>query len=57
MTDPQNPNESGQEVARKIAENTGPAEQPMQPPKLTPDEQMALYEEHLKETDWGHQPC
>jgi hypothetical protein len=25
--------------------------------KLTPDEQMALYEEHLKETDWGHQPC
>ena len=25
--------------------------------KLTPDEQMALYEEDLKESDWGHQPC
>jgi hypothetical protein len=24
---------------------------------LTPEEQMALYEENLKETDWGHQPC
>ncbi len=26
-------------------------------PKLTPEEQMALYEKDLKETDWGHQPC
>ena len=25
--------------------------------ELTPDEQMALYEEHLKDTDWGHRPC
>lgn len=25
--------------------------------ELTPEEQMALYEESLKETDWGHQPC
>ncbi len=25
--------------------------------KLTPEEQMALYEESLKEDDWGHQPC
>ena len=25
--------------------------------KLTPEEQMALYEEDLKESDWGHQPC
>ena len=25
--------------------------------KLTPEEQMALYEKELKETDWGHQPC
>jgi len=24
---------------------------------LTPEEQMALYEKHLKENDWGHQPC
>ena len=26
-------------------------------PELTPEEQMALYEEDLKENDWGHQPC
>ena len=25
--------------------------------KLSPEEQMALYEEDLKESDWGHQPC
>ena len=25
--------------------------------KLTPEEQMALYEKQLKEDDWGHQPC
>jgi hypothetical protein len=25
--------------------------------KLTPEEQMALYEKSLKEDDWGHQPC
>lgn len=25
--------------------------------KLTPEEQMALYENDLKENDWGHQPC
>ena len=26
-------------------------------PVLTPEEQMALFEQELKETDWGHQPC
>jgi hypothetical protein len=25
--------------------------------QLTPEEQMALYEQDLKEKDWGHQPC
>jgi hypothetical protein len=25
--------------------------------KLSPEEQMALYEKELKENDWGHQPC
>jgi hypothetical protein len=25
--------------------------------KLTPEEQMALFEKELKEDDWGHQPC
>lgn len=27
------------------------------PKELTPEEQLALYEEQLKEEDWGHQPC
>jgi hypothetical protein len=26
-------------------------------PALSPEEQMARFEEALKETDWGHQPC
>ena len=25
--------------------------------QLTPEEQMARFEEDLKEHDWGHQPC
>ena len=25
--------------------------------ELTPEEQMELYENDLKENDWGHQPC
>ena len=25
--------------------------------KLTPEEQMELFEKHLKENDWGHRPC
>ena len=30
----------------------------LSPPKeLSPEEQMALYEDDLKENDWGHQPC
>jgi hypothetical protein len=28
-----------------------------EPKPLTAAEQMALYEEKLKEEDWGHQPC
>jgi len=31
------------------------ADQPK--PELTEDEQMAAYEEDLKNSDWGHQPC
>lgn len=39
---------------------TSPAPAPdvaMPPNQLTPEEQMALFEQELKETDWGHQPC
>ena len=27
------------------------------PNQLSPEEQLAAYEEQLKEEDWGHQPC
>ena len=31
---------------------------PAKPPgELSAEEQMAHYEEALKESDWGHQPC
>ena len=26
-------------------------------PRLSKEDQMAAYEEYLKENDWGHQPC
>ena len=52
---------------KKSAKNEGTVPAPpsvsAQSPKekdlkdLTPEEQMALYEEDLKENDWGHQPC
>ena len=40
-------------------EPTEPTEPPTDKPKpeLTEDEQMAAYEEDLKNSDWGHQPC
>ncbi len=34
-----------------------PAVEPAALKRLTPEEQMALYEKALKEDDWGHQPC
>jgi hypothetical protein len=37
---------------------TSPASEPVADPNsLSPDEQMARFEQELKETDWGHQPC
>lgn len=32
-----------------------PADRPVE--ELSPEEQLALYEKELKESDWGHQPC
>ena len=47
------PKEQGDGGSPAPKDTLGPAA----PRKLTPEEQMALYEEDLKETDWGHQPC
>ena len=38
------------------AKSVAPGEAPLAN-TLTPEEQMALFEQELKETDWGHQPC
>jgi len=41
----------------ETAANTPASEKPSEVSKLTPEEQMALFEKELKENDWGHQPC
>ena len=71
MTDPLRTNESGPELdKRKIARVSSQAASLTVTPAdaaktvktvganhLTPEEQMALFEQDLKENDWGHQPC
>lgn len=42
------------ESAGSVANSSAPDDSA---PKLTAEEQMALYEAYLKENDWGHQPC
>ena len=50
------PSDSPQRQKRE-QEQTAGVEKDMEKPPLTPEEQMAQYEEALKESDWGHQPC
>ncbi len=38
------------------AHSPAPSESPA-PEQLTKEEQWALFEKELKESDWGHQPC
>ena len=52
-TDPNN-SEEEENVENKDPQNGSDQEEAKE---LTPEEQMALYEESLKEDDWGHQPC
>jgi hypothetical protein len=64
MADQLQTNEAATEAIRPAPGADGP-QSPSEPVKdaaaepkpLTPAEQMALYEEKLKEEDWGHQPC
>ena len=52
--------ETGATVDRPAADSpiaNSAADEQAIPKKLTPEEQMALYEKDLKENDWGHQPC
>jgi len=39
------------------ASNRPAADQRAEVTKLTAEEQMARFEEALKQEDWGHQPC
>jgi len=50
---------SGTDAAEKLPTDADPHVSPelAKSNKLTPEEQMALYEKALKEDDWGHQPC
>jgi hypothetical protein len=42
---------------KRDAEQNEAPEVPAKKRELTAEEQMAAFEEDLKETDWGHQPC
>ena len=50
-----NPTSKKMALLHATPEESGTVEEP--PKALTAEEQMALYEERLKEDDWGHQPC
>ena len=43
--------------SKPAAEQSEAPEVPAKKRELTAEEQMAAFEEDLKETDWGHQPC
>jgi hypothetical protein len=53
------PTAAGSELPATAGANAFPTATDETPPanKLTPEEQMALFEKELKEKDWGHQPC
>jgi hypothetical protein len=54
---PKNPPQNKPEQPGKEGGDGGSGAPAAPKKELTPEEQMALYEEDLKETDWGHQPC
>jgi hypothetical protein len=54
MSEPKNENESPAKSGEASLPNAG--EQPAAN-GLTKEEQWALFEKELKESDWGHQPC
>lgn len=59
--DPREPHDPGKTAAplpaTPAAERDLPGGESQPQKQLTPEEQMALFEQELKETDWGHQPC
>tara|TARA_B100000745_G_C20021596_1_gene347405 strand:- start:366 stop:542 length:177 start_codon:yes stop_codon:yes gene_type:complete len=57
ITDLPTPEESLPVPGQSDKEKGADAEKPVNPNDLSEEEQMALYEKDLKDTDWGHQPC
>jgi hypothetical protein len=65
MDDQPPPDEKANQQDRAVAPQVGltPIDTASSPANLvtgkplTAEEQMALYEQDLKENDWGHQPC
>lgn len=47
------------EPEKKTPEATGipSVDRPVPVEQLSPEEQMARFEQELKDKDWGHQPC
>lgn len=54
--DPNAPTKPSAENANTNDE-AGKPEKSGEAKELTPEEQMAAYEEAMKNEDWGHQPC
>jgi len=60
MTDPKPPESKASDAAPADAEAGTPGGSPDAAdaaPPLSKEEQMARFEDQLKEDDWGHQPC
>ncbi len=58
MIDPQNAKTDAGATMEPEEAKSAPESKDRPPSKpLTAEEQMALYEDDLKENDWGHQPC
>jgi len=54
MSDPKSQNQSS---APADDANTAKPNETAAPEQLSKEEQWALFEKELKESDWGHQPC
>ncbi len=57
LIDPNSKSPKDSQPEPKQPEKAKGEEKPVDPNELSEEEQMALYEEDLKDSDWGHQPC
>jgi len=57
MSEPKPNNASPANPATAADANSTPPPESPAPEQLSKEEQWALFEKELKESDWGHQPC